>query len=727
MTYYAHSPKNNIPAQTYLSHINGVRKRALEYVDNISQYAKLDGVLLSEIVDKVAVFHDLGKLDRDNQIVLSGKKLSNSLPKNHVDAGAAYFLNKKNLSVIAAAIVQAHHVGFPDFNAEQNKGESIFRDVSIMHEVNKMLPDLEIIHKNLIGSNFIYGNEDIKGDTAVFLRLLLSCVVDADHTDTAIHYQGSLIQSNQICLRSAARLAKMDQYVARLKGENPRRNILRSEMYSACKQAVINANVSSCDSPVGSGKTTAIMAHLLMQAEKRGLRRIFVILPFTNIIKQSVDTYRKALVLPGENAEEVVVELHHRADFESKDARYLTALWRAPIIVTTAVAFFETLASNSTATLRRLHELPGSAIFVDESHAAVPAKLLPLVWRWINVYANEWNCYWVLASGSLNKFWEIKEIFDNENIEKVPEIINNKLRSRLSCYENNRISYKSDLHPKNEDELASWIVSFKGPRLVILNTVQSAAVLADHFKTRFGKAHIEHLSTALTPNDRDKTFGRVKKRLRNLEDSDWTLIATSCVEAGVDLSFRTGFRELGSLVSLLQAAGRINREGRFQGAEIWTFCLAESKMLKINPGMKESAAVLRTYIECNLEISPELSTKSIAEEIQLHGLSDKYKKLTNAESLMDFPLVEKGFKVIDADTRIVVTDHNLADKICYGTVDWTELQKNSVQIAKYKLDELKIPQVLKDIYSWNLHYDDFLGYMAGVIQLKKFDGKVMII
>jgi len=83
------------------------------------------------------------------------------------------------------------------------------------------------------------------------------------------------------------------------------------------------------------------------------------------------------LVLPGENADEVVAELHHRADFESEDTRYLTALWRTPIIVTTAVAFFETLASNSTATLRRLHELPGSAIFVDESHAALPAKLLP--------------------------------------------------------------------------------------------------------------------------------------------------------------------------------------------------------------------------------------------------------------------------------------------------------------------------------------------------------------
>jgi hypothetical protein len=90
--------------------------------------------------------------------------------------------------------------------------------------------------------------------------------------------------------------------------------------------------------------------------------------------------------------------------------RHLTALWRAPIIVTTATAFFETLASNQTSTLRRLHELPGSAILIDEAHAALPAKLLPIAWKWIKTYADKWTCYWLLVSGSLNKFWKIKEI-----------------------------------------------------------------------------------------------------------------------------------------------------------------------------------------------------------------------------------------------------------------------------------------------------------------------------
>ncbi|HWQ43825.1 MAG TPA: CRISPR-associated endonuclease Cas3'' [Desulfosporosinus sp.] len=730
MIYYAHSKKDDILEQEYSTHIRGVKSLVDEYVQNISCYSNCDETLLSRITEKASTFHDLGKLNQENQDVLSGKTSSKSLPRNHVDAGAAHFLNSKHFSALSAAVIQAHHIGFPDFTVEIDRDENMrFRDSSIASDVNRELPELEAIHNNLIDSHFVYGEEEIKGDLSVFLRMLLSCLIDADHTDTAIHYRKYPAEMSPVRLRSAERLAQLDLHIARLKqkGADDDRNALRNEMYLACRNSDIDADITSCDSPVGSGKTTAVMAHLLAQAEKRGLRRIFVVLPFTNIIKQSVETYRDMLVLPGENAEEVVAELHHRADFESEDARHLTALWRAPIIVTTAVAFFETLASNSTATLRRLHELPGSAIFVDESHAALPAKLLPIAWKWINIYAAEWNCYWVLASGSLNRFWTIPEIAGTKNSNCVPEIIDDELRRRLAVYENERISYHSDLFPKGTAELAEWIVNFPGPRLVILNTVQSAAVLADYFSEHFGRECVEHLSTALISNDRDNTLEQVKKRLANKKDTDWTLIATSCIEAGVNLSFRNGFRELGSLVSLLQASGRVNREGVLDDSEMWTFCILEDGMLKLNPGLKEPAAVLKGYFEGNRTIAPELSTQSLADEIALYGLSRKHEKLVTDEEIQNFRRVEQDFKVIDSDTRLAVVDPSVAKRLQYGKVDWKELQKVSVQIAKYKLDELRTPLIMDDIYRWNLEYNGFLGYMAGIVKLKKYRGEAIII
>jgi CRISPR-associated endonuclease Cas3-HD len=730
MTYYAHSPKGDVPAQSYTDHVNNVTQRALCYADDVCRYATIDCELLRDVLESAAPVHDFGKLDSDNQTVLSGAESTKikALPKNHVDAGTAYFLNEDHVSVLAAVIIHAHHLGFANFMDESNRGEKAFRDADLMGETDKNLPEFEAIHKSLIKYKSVIEDRMPSGDLAVFLRLALSCLVDADHTDTAVNYGYYPDTENIIPLRAGDRLDQLDKYIAGLGvGNDCERADLRRKMYLKCRDSNISSNICSCDSPVGSGKTTAVMAHILAQAQKRGLRRVFVVLPFTNIIRQSVDIYRHALVLPGENPEDVVAELHHRADFESEDARHLTALWRAPIIVTTAVAFFETLASNSTSTLRRLHELPGSAIFMDESHAALPATLLPIAWKWMNIYANEWNCYWLLASGSLCRFWNIGEIANATPIAPVPEIVDDDLRIQLLKYEKERIEYKYNSTPKSLEELAEWIITFSGPRLVILNTVQNAAVLADYLREHFGRECVEHLSTALTANDRDKTLERVKARLAVGEDTNWTFVATSCVEAGVDLSFRTGFRELGSLVSLLQAAGRINREGRYEHSEIWTFCLAEGGLFNINLGQKNAAAVLKDIFVKGMTISPDLSTKSIEDEIKRYGLSSKHKNLMRDENNRCFPEVEKYFEVIDTNTRIAVVDTVLSDRIRNGDTTWRELQKHSVQIAEYKLAEVHAPEIVDGIFHWNLGYDDFLGYMKGIVQLKKFEEAGMIL
>jgi len=150
-------------------------------------------------------------------------------------------------------------------------------------------------------------------------------------------------------------------------------------------------------------------------------------------------------------------------------------------------------------------------------------------------------------------------------------------------------------------------------------------------------------------------------------------------------------------------------------------------MLKLNPGLKESAAVLKRYLEENKTITPELSTQSLADEIALYGLSGKHRKLVTDEELQNFCKVERDFKVIDSDTRLVIVDLSVARRLQFGKVDWRELQKVTVQIAKYKLDELKTPMIMDNIYLWNLEYDDFLGYMAGIVKLKKYRGEALII
>lgn len=718
MSYYAHSPKNGIPAQAYTEHVRGVRALAGQYAAEAGSFAAYDGEILQRLAAQIAQYHDMGKLDGENQKVLSGEAAAKTLPVNHADAGSAHWLRDESFSLYSAAVIHAHHKGFPDFCREQNKGNHIFRDPAIAEAVNKNLPEFEAIHKHLFDwKDTANAKEEVRGDLPVFLRMLLSCVADADHTDTAQHYGKYPRKKSVAALRPSERLEKLNHYIADLqkKGEASERNQLRNQMFLACRDADIHTGISFCDSPVGAGKTTAVMAHLLAQAKERGLRRIFIVLPFTNIIQQSVDVYREAVTLPGEDPKEVVAELHHRADFENEDMRQLSALWRAPIIVTTAVAFFETIASNSPAVLRRFHELPGSAVFVDESHAALPVCLLPVAWRWINILANEWSCYWVMASGSMCRFWKIEAIAGKSAPDNVSNIVDQELHDTLMAYESNRIVYCYDPQPKSTDELASWITAFSGPRIVILNTVQSAAALADWIAREYGRKKVEHLSTALKPEDREKTLRHIKSRLGDPADTDWTLVATSCVEAGVDFSFQCGFRELGALSSLLQAAGRINRNGKEDCAQIWTFRIREDGRLMQNPGLIHAGRVLKKFFEQKICITPQLTTRSITEEIALYGLEGKHQTLIDNEVSKNFRSIEHDFKVIDSDTRLAIVDAEIAKQLQSGMVDWHKLQNASVQIAKYKLEELKIQPIMPDIYWWDRGYNEFLGYMAGII------------
>lgn len=720
MTLFAHSPdiERGIPGQDYAAHAGGVVSRASEAADRAAQFASCDGEALKQFVGLTAEYHDLGKLDENNQEVLSGKRKAKRLPVQHADAGTAYLLDELQAAP-AAALVRSHHIGLPDFVEEQNREEKdVLRDDTVRERVNRTLPELVKLHEGVFGkrqlTDVVY--HDISGDPALFFRIALSCVADGDHTDTAIHYKDQDYDESLIELRPDERLIALNGYVDTLK-ENTDRSHLRSEVYTACRDALVQEEIASCDSPVGTGKTTAVMAHLLSQANTRHLRRIIVVLPFTNIIKQSVEVYRKALVLSGENPEHVVAELHHRADFEDERSRHLTALWKAPIIVTTAVAFFETLASNTPATLRRLHNLPGSAVFIDESHAALPAKLLPTAWRWIRGFAFEWGCYWVMASGSLNRFWEIEE-FDQEP-PRVPEIVPDALRMRLADAEEGRIKFRFVDVPFGARDLVKWIATLPGPRIVILNTVQSAAVVAREYAKDSGS--VEHLSTALTPYDRDATLDRIKARLKDKNDTDWTLIATSCVEAGVDFSFNTGVREAASLVSLLQTSGRVNRHDYLNTETVWTITLKEEGLLRKHPGMADSSKVLLDLISAGDTISPNLCTNALKREIRLAGgFSDG---LLECEEDMQFPQVEKGFKVIASDTKTVVVGKELIESLeKHEPVSWRDIQKSSVQIWGFRLDYLRIPEVSghPGVYKWTYDYDDFIGYMAGMLSVEDF-------
>jgi CRISPR-associated endonuclease/helicase Cas3 len=719
----AHSarPDRSIPAQEYAEHIRAVFVGAGNRAHRASLHSARFGAILESAVEHAGLWHDLGKLDPANQRVL-GAVSREKLPINHCDAGVAQLLREVETSgnparLIAAFLVYAHHIGLPSF-AEQEARAHYLRDESLYQQTDAVVDELVRLHLSALPGVQPTESDSCEWQSPPLFRLALSCLVDADHADTALHYRESPLFDDPP-LRAVERLAALDKYVAELsKDKSDERTRLRREVYAACRESPTITPLIECDSPVGTGKTTAVMAHLLKAAIDKRLRRVFVVLPYTNIITQSVDVYRRCLVLPGEDPEFIVVAHHHKAEFSKVDSRHFTALWHAPVVVTTAVQFFQTLAGHHPATLRKLHQLAGSAIFIDESHAALPVKLWPRAWDWLKQLANDWGCHLVLGSGSLNRIWRLREV-DVETPE-LPALIRPDVGSATSNAEAKRITFRTRPEPFALSGFAEWFTEIPGPRLVIVNTVQTAAALARHISQTAGRCKVEHISTSLCPTDRDKTLTIVKARLDpSRMDDDWTLVATSCVEAGVDISFRVGFRERCGLTSLLQTAGRVNRSNEFGSADVWDFILTSGELVAHNPAVKDGALILGSFFRED-KVQPRWCTEALRREILQQYQADLHKPLASAEESKDFPKVSELFKVIDQATVTAVVDATLIKHLQAGNkVGWQEIQRGTVSVYHSKAEKFKLPLAefhsFPELYRWNLEYNGFLGYMAGAL------------
>ena len=578
--WLAHSarPKREIPAQPYGTHLhNTLQVRALPELEAMLPFycgkrARVPDRLRTALSWALR-FHDLGKLADENQAVLRGV-LGDALPYPHESAGALHCLEHEQTA--AAFAIHSHHQGLTNASAEraqydlQREGEPcrpFVRDGECA-KTAELLPLLNQRHQEALADApelpatpvrvLQWQVQDLpKHDlTALEMRLLLSLLVDADHGDTAHHYG----QETPVCApepRWSERLEKLQGYIAKLgRDENGRstpsaRDPLRSAVYRDCFESDPAIPLYACDAPVGSGKTTAVMAYLLQAAIKQNLRRIFVVLPFTNIIQQSVDVYRKALVLPGEDPEQIVAENHHVAEFSSHEARGLTTLWQAPIVVTTAVQFFETLAANVTGRLRKLHALPGSAVFIDEAHAAMPMHLWPSMWSRLRELSSRWSCRFVLGSGSLPRFWENSRLFAPET-PAPPAMLQPATIAMGAEGEQGRVSFHTRPEPQTLASLVEWLRELTGARLVVMNTLQSAGALARRLAEQ--GVRTLHLSTALTPAHRERVLNQAKELLqhRNMPEGGWIMVATSCIEAGVDVSFDIALLERSSVSSLIQ-------------------------------------------------------------------------------------------------------------------------------------------------------------------------------
>lgn len=731
----AHSarPAKGIPAQSYPEHIANVLRCADEAMIRAQAY-RLGGpdAKLLAAIRWAGAFHDLGKLVPENQAVLKAYD-GGKLLVPHEDAGAAHCINQGQQA--AAWVIAQHHSGLKNFSDEDSKGRlgaqnpasASFRNPTVKLDTDARLGSLVSRHMQICApAEFTSKRVGVPGRTPWDMRLLMSCLVSGDHGDTARHYQQEPAVEAP-APRWEERLAALDKYVGELASHSGARNDLRQSVYSACRLASPDTPIWACDAPVGSGKTTAIMAYLLQAAIALKLRHIFVVLPFTNIVNQSVKVYRKALALPDENPAAVVAAHHHAMEFETPTLRALTTTWTSPIIVTTAVQFFETLAASATPRLRKLHALPGSAVFIDEAHAAMPLFLWPYMWGHLDTLSSRWKCRFVLGSGSLPRFWENSRLF-SQGSSSIPSMLSTELAETGNKGEKKRVSVKTCPRTHTLESLCTWICSFPGARLLVMNTVQSAAVVAR--KLRDDGITTLHLSTALSPHDRESVLNRAHEFLTpGKQPTDgWVLVATSCIEAGVDVSFDIAFRERSSVSSLIQIGGRVNRHGNSDIAGVvWDFVTSD-RWFSRNPALDRSIRVVQqAFAQGRWKMTlTDLMTWAIAEEWKQWAKTKEVGELMRLENEREFESVSEKAKLIDEDRALAVVDAALANEIRRGRyVSQSRLSQGSVSIRRTVLERVAPNPIAgeHELYAWpEGEYDsEFLGIMQYVLKLEDYD------
>lgn len=785
MNLIAHSIPSEHPdiqAHLYSDHISEALKYGLSLLDYLfffSQLSQSEKEQIKLTLTATIMLHDMGKLDERNQKILRGEE-EGRLPVDHIEAGVAVAASMQN--ELMGWLIRGHHApGLPSrkeekyfiqqLNRENNENFFAFslrgcrhkrlgrQNKEVYFNHYKAIQRTDSNRKEYTGrqrqscGQWPFASMALPSD-GIIIRLLLSCLVAADHESAAAY------SSNRPMpiffpdgTKWEKRLHALNKYIESLSvdKDNDRYNLRQAFYHSCQKGKLFPSRLTMCSAPVGSGKTTSVMAYLLRKSVENNTSRIVVIAPFSNIIDQTVKTLRKAIVLEGENPEEVVAAHHHKAEFSNETMRQYSALWQAPVVVTTAVQFFETLASSNPSKLRKLNSVAGASIFIDESHACLPVEFLKITWYWLKKLSDDWNCNIVFSSGSTVEFWNDTYLVGDQT-QALPDVFPEELKQKSQKYEHIRIEFKKIDKPLSLSGLISQIQSeyiwqnyYESAQpscLVILNTVQSCAVVAealaralnDFEKTEITQKTVLHLSTALAPKDRSKILREIRRRQKKSEwdNTPWYLVATSCVEAGVDLDFSIGFRERCSVTSFLQVSGRINRHGIRSGGVLYDFKIIPEDGLTHHPGFKESSAVFEDLWQNMIlpDISlTDLSTAALRKEFSRYPEKVKAaEKLMKEEKKLNFQQVSDTYKIINSDTATVIVDQDLVEKLKLGIpIGWQTIQDNSVQLWSSKIKKLKLNPIDKcskdHIYSWidSYEYDsEFLGIMGGIINTDNF-------
>ncbi len=586
--YLAHLTEDG-RTQTILEHLKGTASLCSAFA------AAFDAEAQGQLA---GMAHDIGKYSAAFQRRLHGG------PKvDHASAGAFECLKARQLP--AAFVISGHHGGLPDGGGRGDAaGAGTFwgrinrASQGKLEDYHAWQREFSLPHANIPA----FAGKKLDG--MFFTRMLLSCLVDADYTDTGAFMGGRPASSSSM----EELWRRLETYVSGWFPPKGALNMQRCVILEQCMSAgaQYGPGLFTLTVPTGGGKTVASLSFALAQAKAHGMRRIVYVIPYTSIIEQTAQTFREIL------GDENVLEFHSGVQFDqqeddasSPEAAPLTRsveTWDVPVIVTTAVQFFESLYACQPSKCRKLHNLAQSVLIFDEAQMLPLPYLRPCVWA-IAQLVRHYGASAVLCTATQPALDPIFQEF-------APEIPIREICPMAEAHWESfrRVSFQ-------QAGTLSWMdlaarLQQQEQVLCVVNTRRAAREV---FRQLSGSGNF-HLSTLMYPAHRKRILDEIRRRLR--DGLPCRVVSTSLIEAGVDVDFPAVYRELSGLDSILQAAGRCNREGKrppedsivtiFQGEDppprLFETSIGAGKIVLDHCQDVSSRAAIHTYFSTLLDL-----------------------------------------------------------------------------------------------------------------------------
>lgn len=533
MKYLAHISNDGTREQTIRQHAEGTAARAAQFARSFDHEAwgYCEGLL-----------HDIGKYTRRFDERLHGA----AIKVDHATAGAQLCSSLKGLYPYLSYCIAGHHAGLPDTGDKADTGSQRTLEGRLKKKIENYQDYAdEIKIPELTVPKIKVDPERKEFIISFFIRMLFSCLVDADFLDTEYFMENGQVNRHPGDSMAALCEGLMAHIRSWLENEDLTTvNGRRTEILKNCiAEGKKSRGYFRLTVPTGGGKTVASLAFALHHAAANHMERIIYVIPYTSIIEQNAKVFGDLLGF------ENVLENHCNVDYESSEEfrpmQLASENWDKPVVVTTNVQFFESLFSNKTSKCRKLHNMTNSVIIFDEAQMLPVEYLKPCIAAMEELVTN-YKSSIVLCTATQPA---LEKLFSsNINFTELCP----RMDDQFGFFK--RVHFKN-LGTITQEALISRLMEDE-QALCILNTKKQVQSVYQLLK---GDG-VYHLSTSMYPKHRKRMLELIRQRLKDRKRC--IVISTSLVEAGVDFDFQTVYRQLAGVDSMIQAAGRCNREGK---------------------------------------------------------------------------------------------------------------------------------------------------------------------